>query len=335
MFGGRGQKNSLFINEGQGRFVDRSGEFLPKEKCTARGGDVADINGDGYPDVVLACMRPTMLGGPAPNRLYMNKGKQAPGRFVNASHLLPPNNARSTDAAFCDVDGDGRFDIVFANEVDLLKGRGGEDNLVHMKQDGSFEDWSNRLPKINRITWEVRILDFNRDKAPDIFSNRAYFNYDAGYGPKAEHGRHLLQGNDGKGSFSLPTVRQFDYIDQELHSWCGSCVGDLNEDGYPEIVQAVDGQVRIHQTFLRTKAVAHPVYAEIRRGQAIQFDASSTHFPWGLKAKSVGWQFGDGKKASGQTVSHKYTTGGKYTVTLKVTDTAGYTDMDRVTVIVK
>jgi PKD repeat protein len=145
----------------------------------------------------------------------------------------------------------------------------------------------------------------------------------------------MLNVNDGKGKFSLPTVRQFDYIDQEFDYWYGSCVDDLNGDKYPEIVHCGDGQVRIHQTFLRTKAVAHPVYAEVPVGKAIQFDASSTRFPWGLKAKSYAWQFGDKKNGTGQKVSHTYARRGTYTVKLSVTDNAGRKDEDRITVIVK
>ena len=71
---------------------------------------MGDVNGDGYPDIVLACMTSTLLGGPMPNQLYLNKGKQAPGRFVNASHLLPPHKAKSTDAVLSDFDGDGLLD---------------------------------------------------------------------------------------------------------------------------------------------------------------------------------------------------------------------------------
>jgi hypothetical protein len=328
------QKNSLFINNGNGVFEDRSEEYLPQVKSTARGGDVGDINGDGYPDIVFACMTSTLLGGAMENQLYLNKGNQAPGRFVDASHLLPPNDAKSTDAVLSDFDGDGRLDILFSNEVDM-KGRGGVDHFYRQGKDGKFEDWSSHLPSINRLTWEVRALDFNLDGAQDIFFLRSYGNYNAGYSPVGEYGRLLLNVNDGKGDFSLPTVRQFDYIDKELDWWYGSCVGDLNGDRYPEIVQCQDGQVRINQTFLKTKAVAHPVYTEVPAGQAIQFDASSTRFPWGLRAKSYAWEFGDGKKGTGEKVSHAYAKRGTYTVELSVTDGAGHTDGDRVAVIVK
>ncbi len=170
--------------------------------------------------------------------------------------------------------------------------------MYRQGKDGKFEDWSQHLPAINRLTWEVSALDFNLDRAQDIFFLRSYGNYNAGYSPKGEYGRLMLNVNDGKGTFSLPTVRQFDYIDKELDWWYGSCVDDLNGDKYPEVVECVDGQVRIHQTFLRTKAVAHPVYAEVPVGKAIQLDASSTHFPWGLNGTVLrlgvrGWKDGN------------------------------------------
>ncbi|MEW6439347.1 MAG: FG-GAP-like repeat-containing protein [bacterium] len=333
LLAGGGQKNSLFINQGRGRFLDRSKEFLPNQGVSARGGDFGDLNKDGYPDLVLACLKPTLLAGGEPNRVYLNAGKAAPGKFQEAP-LLPKNDFKSTSASLFDADGDGRLDILFTNEI-TLQSTQGEDNLYHQRPDGSFEDWSSRLPKINRITWEGQVLDFNQDGAQDLFTNRAYGNYEMGYGPKPEYGRLLLQVNDGKGNFSIPTVRQFDYVDQELDWWHGSCVDDLDRDDYPEIIECVDGQVRIHQTFLRTKAIAHPVYAEVAPGQEVRFDASSSRLAYGLTMKSVAWEFGDGGTQSGETVAHKYGRPGTYTVVLKVTDTAGRSDTDKVSVLVR
>lgn len=333
-FSVRGQLNSLFINEGGGRFVDRTGPNLPRHSASARGGAVGDVNRDGYPDIVLGCMKPSLFGKGMQNRLYLNRGKEAPGQFTDASHLLPGGKRKTTDAALCDVDGDGKLDIFFANEL-TLRAQEGEDQLYHQKTDGGFEDWSDHLPRINRNSWEVRVLDFNRDRAMDVLVPRPYWNFEQGYGPKVEYGRLLLYGNNGQGSFELPDVRPFGYMDQELDSWCGSCVGDLDGDGYPDIVESVDGQVRIHQTFLRTKAVAHPVYAEVRVGAEVEFDASSTHLPWGIKATSVSWQFGDGQKATGNKIKHRYKKPGRYRVTLKVTDSAGNQDADRVNVVVR
>ena len=334
LFNRGGQSNQLFLNQGDGRFIDVTGKALPGDTCAARGCAFGDVNGDAYPDIVLACQEATLLAEAQPNRLYLNRGARAPGTFVDASGQLPANEAKSTDAVLADVDGDGWLDMVFSNELTLRR-RGAQDRLFHNTGRGRFEDWSSRMPEVNRNTWELQVIDFNRDGAPDLFLNRCYGNYGQGYGPKAEYGRLLLHVNNGNGSFSIPGVRQFDFIDQEHDWWHGSCAGDLDGDGYPELVEAVDGQVRVHKTFLRTKAVAHPVYAEVRAGQTVAFDASATHYPPGIRPESIVWTFGDGGEALGGGVRNRFTRRGTYSVTVEVTDNAGNTDRDRVTVVVK
>ena len=330
------QKNSLFINDGKGRFTDRASELLPPEKCAGRGGDVGDVNNDGYPDIVFACLGGIGLPGTGkgtPNRLYLNQGKGR-GKFVNASHLLPANKFKSADAAFCDVDKDGRLDIAFANEV---KGglKGGEDNLYHQRSDGKFEDWSARLPRINRNSWSMSALDFNQDGATDLYLHRTYRNYGWGMGPKGEYGRISFYVNDGKGNFSLPLIDQFPPMASEYDRWVNMCPYDLDGDGYPELIENVDGQVRIFKTYLRTKAIAHPVYAEAKVGVEIEFDAGASHLAYGLAMRSAEWSFGDGKKAVGNRVRHAYTRAGTYSVILKVKDSAGRADEDKVTIRVK
>ena len=93
--------------------------------------------------------------------------------------------------------------------------------------------------------------------------------------------------------------------------------------------------MRIHKTFIRTKAIAHPVYTEIAVGQKVHFDGSATHLAHGLKAKSFSWNFGDGKTGKGEKVAHTYRRPGKYRVTLKVTDNAAFRDTDGVIVLVR
>jgi hypothetical protein len=91
MMGLGGQKNSLFINDGTGRFTDRASELLPDDKCAGRGGDIGDVNKDGYPDIVFACLGGIGLPGTGkgtPNRLYLNQGNGT-GRFVDGSRVLP------------------------------------------------------------------------------------------------------------------------------------------------------------------------------------------------------------------------------------------------------
>ncbi|MCM8780109.1 MAG: PKD domain-containing protein, partial [Candidatus Omnitrophica bacterium] len=52
------------------------------------------------------------------------------------------------------------------------------------------------------------------------------------------------------------------------------------------------------------------------------FDGTKSYDPDG-KIVSYAWDFGDGKRASGEQVTHTYARTGKYTVTLTVTDDSG------------
>ncbi|MCX2817778.1 PKD domain-containing protein [Haladaptatus sp. F3-133] len=66
---------------------------------------------------------------------------------------------------------------------------------------------------------------------------------------------------------------------------------------------------------------------------SITFDASASSDPDGV-IQSYDWEFGDGTTATGVTPTHLYSTAGKYTVTLTVTDNDGATDtMTRTTPI--
>jgi large repetitive protein len=57
-------------------------------------------------------------------------------------------------------------------------------------------------------------------------------------------------------------------------------------------------------------------------GQTVNFDGSQSASPVGTIV-SYEWDFGDGDTATGQTVSHAYSTTGTFTVTLTVTNSAG------------
>jgi PKD repeat protein/methionine-rich copper-binding protein CopC len=71
---------------------------------------------------------------------------------------------------------------------------------------------------------------------------------------------------------------------------------------------------------------------DVDEGTAVEFDAADSTDDWGITNYS--WTFGDGTTASGETSTHAYDEAGIYTVTLTVTDDAGHTDADTLTVTV-
>ena len=63
-------------------------------------------------------------------------------------------------------------------------------------------------------------------------------------------------------------------------------------------------------------------------GETVIFDAS-TSTSNGVTIVSYQWDFGDGGHATGKIVTHAYTTIGTYTVTLNVTDSFGFWDIEQ------
>jgi parallel beta-helix repeat protein len=63
-------------------------------------------------------------------------------------------------------------------------------------------------------------------------------------------------------------------------------------------------------------------------GELVTFDASASK-PIGGEIISYEWDFGDGSRASGKIVTHRYATIGAFTVTLNVTDSEGLWDIEQ------
>ncbi len=103
-------KCRLFRNNGNGTFTDvaASAGDLAKPIPGAVSAAWGDFDNDGYPDLVVCCLRGS-------NRYFRNTGK---GTFEDrtADLGLTQKVFNSQAAAFADLNGDGQLDLIMANE---------------------------------------------------------------------------------------------------------------------------------------------------------------------------------------------------------------------------
>ncbi len=216
-------RNLLFLNDPKrpGHFIDASATHLPAGDDQTEGVAIADMNGDGHLDVLLAS--PTH-----PNRLLLNDGT---GRLVDASDRLDlrvPMETREVHVA--DVTGDGKPDILYFN---ITSNNGGwekdpQTRLLVNDGNGRFVDETEkRLPRHAFSSWAGTVVDFNDDGAPDLLVGAIQV---PGFVPLQLRAWQ----NDGAGNFTDVTLDAVPGITVG-RSWSMG-QGDLNGDGRTDVL---------------------------------------------------------------------------------------------------
>ena len=210
--GGPGDKqNRVWINDGRGYYVDETSTRLPLIDDFSNDLDIADVDGDDDLDVVVA----NSIADD--NYIMLNDGD---GHFTLLPDAIPFSMDESWGVKLCDVTGDDRPDLVFANIL-------GRNRLFVNDGGGAFTDASETsLPDDFDDTFEVCCEDVNGDSANDII----FVNWDMNFGLQ---NRLLI--NDGTGVFHDSTSTLMPQISD------GSFDGEMTDvdgDQRPDLVVA-------------------------------------------------------------------------------------------------
>lgn len=201
---------SVLLGNGDGTFQPS----VSYNASSARAVAVADVNGDGKPDLVV-------VGGAVGVLLGNGDGTFQP----QVSYSSGGNYADSV--AVADVNGDGKLDLVVGNESMSLSTSIGGVGVLLGNGDGTFQT-AVVYSSAGEYAYSVAVGDLNGDHHPDIVVTNQF----AGNGDYSDGSVSVLLGN-GDGSFQ-PAV-SYNPGGNKSYS---VAIADLNGDSKPDLVIA-------------------------------------------------------------------------------------------------
>jgi len=221
---GKPEFSRVFLNQGPGKmFREATQEVFGTEPMQAvRAIRVADLDGDGDPDIAVASSYETQ------SRLYLGDGKGG-FRDVTATNL-PQIKASIGDLKFGDADGDGDLDMILADwgPGDPMESAGGRTKLWLNDGKARFTDaTAERMPDVAvRFSWNLEFVDVDND-----------FDLDIMVSSKKSAGGFLFE-NDGRGNFRDVTQGR---LPQYTNNYDYEAM-DLNRDGFLDVITMNDGE---------------------------------------------------------------------------------------------
>ena len=244
-FSGNAVPNKLFLNKGNFQFEDVTKDAgVGGNKTWSTGVSIADINGDGLPDIYVCHSGYYKDSSKLSNELFINSGlvngKPVFKEMAKQYNLDAPGT-QSTQAAFFDYDMDGDLDMFLLNHSNhtynpFL-------NTREQRATSNF-NFGNRLFRNDRqpdgkmlftdVTLHAGIInnslnfglgviisDINQDGWPDVYTTSDYTEQDYYYV------------NNRNGTFTQSLQKSFTHISKYS---MGADIADYNNDGLPDVV---------------------------------------------------------------------------------------------------
>ncbi len=208
----------LFINQGNGTFLNQTVAWGIPNPQAGMGCAVGDVDHDGWPDIYMASFGngSNNQGELGKHRLYRNNGN---GTFTNIAPSAGVNqNTTSVSAcagvAWGDYDLDGDLDLFIAAWSDTAAGN----RLYRNNGNNTFTDRTGVAIAVPVLTWgfQPNFADMDGDGYPELLL-------------AADFGTARFYRNNRDGSFTETTNQVGAGV---VAYGMGQCVGDLDRDGY-------------------------------------------------------------------------------------------------------
>jgi len=215
---------TVLLGNGDGTFTAAA----PQQSVTGNVLAVADVNGDGIPDLIVGGSSPTDAVNPFTITTLLGKGD---GTFSTSSQKFSELSGNFL-IALADFNGDGKQDIAIAapspsNNANSFNGLFA---ILLGNGDGTFTAGS-FTAQVGGLPTSIAVADFNLDGKPDVVVETIDQPVIlTGYVGEAS----VLLGN-GDGTFTPVTGGGL------LGAASSIAVADFNQDGKPDIAQALGG----------------------------------------------------------------------------------------------